>query len=193
MQVETVLSVVGFGALLLADAKGIRERSWTRRLLLLSTIMSLSGALLWTISQEATSVDFRSFKFWLGGVLTLIGGLFSFYTVFVEIPLWQKADGNSPPTLVTKGTYAACRHPGFWGTTAFVLGLSLAVPAPPMWNLAIVWVVLELIVVFIQDRWIFPSIFSEYTLYRQHVPFLLPTRESIREALQSFRDCKHTL
>ncbi len=189
MRVALILSVIGFGGILVVDVNALRERPRARALLFTLALTSLSVALVQALIRGKDLIVPSSWRFWVGGILTLAGGLLALYTVLVEIPLWQKRNAGQASALVTMGTYAACRHPGFWGTSLFVLGLSVLVPAPHMWVLAVTWFLLELIVVFVQDRWIFPTMFPEYKKYQQCVPFLLPTRHSLRKAWLSYREC----
>ncbi len=47
-------------------------------------------------------------------------------------------------------------------------------------GLAIYWLALELVVIYIQDRVIFPHRFPSYDSYQLATPFIIPTLSSLR-------------
>ena len=76
------------------------------------------------------------------------------------------------------GVYALCRHPGvLWFAGLYVclwaaFGLPLWEAASLSgWNVLLVW---------FEDRCVFPAVLEGYDAYQQTTPFLLPNRRSIR-------------
>ena len=177
-----LLSVVGFGGFLVVDIRFVRGRSWLRSLVLLVSSLALTSALWLTIAPHR-GLLFSSPLAPVGLLLVILGAWMTVYTVFIEIPLFQRA---AQTTLVQTGTYAICRHPAFWGILMFVTGMSLLVPVSSMWMLALLWVGLELALITVQDVWVFPTLFPEYRQYRKETPFVLPTRKSLREGWTSY-------
>ncbi len=180
------LSVVGFLGFLAVDVSVFRRRPLVRNCTLALASVALTTALYSALAQGARA-RLPAILRWAGGILTVAGGALTLYVIFLEIPLWQRRAGHAHSPLVRKGTYAACRHPGFWGTLIFLVGISLLVPGPSVWLLALTWLLLELALVALQDVWVFPERFPEYPAYRERTPFLLPTRESVRTAWRSYR------
>lgn len=180
------LSVIGFWGFLIVDLSAFRQRPSVRNSVLVLASLALMLALYTAIARGAR-VPLAPFYRGLGGFLTAVGALVTLYVVFLEIPMWQRYGSNPHPPLVQEGTYAACRHPGVWGMLMFLVGICLLVPGPSVWQLAVAWGILELVLVTFQDVWLFPRAFPEYPAYRARTPFLFPTKESIRAAWRSYK------
>ena len=89
---------------------------------------------------------------------------------------------NTEKHVYSGGAYALCRHPGilcFFGTYLF-LGLA-ALPMGMIVN-GMVFSFLNLLYAWFQDRVTFPKTFCDYSEYQKTVPFLIPTKASIRMA-----------
>lgn len=104
-------------------------------------------------------------------ILLLLIGLFLvllIYSVLIEIPRNSKDTSE----VYDRGTYSFSRHPGFlWYT---VLNMLMAVL---FWNwgillLCILFTVFNFALILIEDRILFPIMFSTYTEYRRNTPFL---------------------
>lgn len=118
----------------------------------------------------------------LAGVAATAGLI---WTVLLEIPLARlrkhaaspKATGDGmAPAVYRQGSYGRCRHPGFWWFLAATILLALAAGR---WTALAVMIFansMNLLLIFIQDRYTFPQQFSDYETYRKEVPFLLPQR-----------------
>jgi protein-S-isoprenylcysteine O-methyltransferase Ste14 len=83
--------------------------------------------------------------------------------------------------------YALCRHPGVICLFAMYLFLGLAALPTPLLGCGMVFSLLNVLYALFQDRVTFPKTFCDYEAYRKTVPFLLPTRASIRRAVQTGR------
>ena len=83
--------------------------------------------------------------------------------------------------LVTTGTYALVRHPGVLWYLFFHLLLGAAWGSVPFLIAAPLWAGLNTAVAAVQDRITFPRQFgAPYEDYRRAVPFLVPSRASLR-------------
>lgn len=109
-------------------------------------------------------------------VLLALGGIMLIWTVFLEIPLGLKKHGIPPGKTYRYGSYAHCRHPGFWWLACFTLGMALQKPGPLMWGIFFLTNVCNLLLISIQDRYTFPMQFADYREYARDVPFLIPAR-----------------
>ena len=80
----------------------------------------------------------------------------------------------APAVTVDSGTYGLCRHPGFWWLSFLVIFLNL-LRGVRLYSIAmILMIALDLVLVFVQDRYIFPRVLPGYEEYRKRVPFLIP-------------------
>ena len=108
------------------------------------------------------------------------------YCLFFALPFEETyAEQNTEKHVYSGGAYALCRHPGilcFFGTYLF-LGLA-ALPARLLIN-GMVFSFLNLLYAWFQDRITFPKTFCDYSEYQNTVPFLIPTKASIRMAGQT--------
>lgn len=106
------------------------------------------------------------------------------YTLFVVLPfrntyLSSPAKGEKGK-VCSCGVYALSRHPGVLWFTGIYLFLSLAIPTPLVIQASMTFCVCNILYVIFQDLWTFPRTFRDYSRYKETVPFLLPTAESIR-------------
>lgn len=123
-----------------------------------------------------------------GVCLAVVSFLLLVYSLFLEIPFhstYAKRGGGS--TLITTGTYALTRHPGVIWLGLFYSGLSIVFPSPVMFAAAVVWLILDVVLVSIEDAILFPRMFTGYDDYKKRTPFLFPTRRSIVECLRTLR------
>jgi len=121
---------------------------------------------------------------WVTGSLALAFLILLIYGLFGAIPFKKTYIDYKRNTVVYEGMYALCRHPGVMWFFFFYLLLALTLGSNLMLMAALVWTCMNLIYVYIQDRWIFPMILENYQAYKKEVPFLIPN-------LASFRSCIH--
>ena len=100
-------------------------------------------------------------------------------TLFFALPAEASyAHPGEDRPVCASGVYALCRHPGvlwfagaylcLWGGCGF-----------PLWA-AVLYTVLDVLLVVFEDGWVFPARLSGYDDYRRTTPFLLPNRSSLR-------------
>lgn len=171
-------SVLGFGAFLLLDHPLLLK--WT----MLRHVTSLLGSVALTIAlwQVAGSGDLFGWPTWttaVGWIVTVIGMCLLVYSVFIEIPLTLARRAGAGPRLVQTGTYALCRHPGVLWLAILLLGMLLIVQRTGFILLMLLWLVLDIVLVAVQDRIVFPRRFPEYEQYQRSTPFLIPTPTSV--------------
>jgi len=120
-----------------------------------------------------------------------LGGMFFLllvYSLFIEIPFVSAyVREGSPSALVSRGTYALCRHPGVLWLAGLLVALFLATGSRLLLIAIPLWVGLDALWVALQEKLYFVRMFgAEYESYRRAVPMLVPTPRSIRE-------CVHTV
>ena len=115
-------------------------------------------------------------------LLSAIFALFlMIYTIFFAVSFKKTyIETNKGNTVVNTGMYALCRHPGVFWFFLFYLFLGLAFSNKLLLIAGFVWTSIDVIYVYIQDRWIFPIILEDYHAYQKQVPFLLPNKTSLR-------------
>lgn len=119
--------------------------------------------------------------------LSLIGVGLSAYSLVIELPARSVylAPGASSQ-LITTGTYALTRHPGVLWFALFLVGLVIANRSWALLIAAPVWLGLDVLYVWLQDRFFFPKQFGDYGRYREQTPMLIPNRSSVRRCWQTF-------
>ncbi|HUW15404.1 MAG TPA: methyltransferase [Anaerolineae bacterium] len=115
-----------------------------------------------------------------GWLLSAVFGFLLLYSLFLEIPFQRTyaADGAGDE-LVKTGTYALVRHPGVLWLTGLLLALVLASRSRLLLLAVPVWVLLDVLYVWVQERFFFHRQFAGYVQYQQETPMLIPTRASV--------------
>jgi len=122
----------------------------------------------------------------LGICLALVSFLLLIYSLFIEIPFHSTYVEKGVGTrLITTGTYALTRHPGVLWLGLFYISLALIFPSTTMFIAIIVWLIMDVILVILQDSIFFPRMFPGYDNYKKRTPFLIPTRQSISACLKT--------
>jgi protein-S-isoprenylcysteine O-methyltransferase Ste14 len=108
------------------------------------------------------------------------------YSLFIEIPFKQTYTMSGVgDRLVKTGTYALTRHPGVLWLGLFLLALLAVSRSRLLLIAAPLWFALDLLLVWVQDRFYFPRMFPGYSQYRRETPMLIPTRSSIVRCIKT--------
>lgn len=111
----------------------------------------------------------------LAGSLLLFLGLVFYAAILSVVPdAGEYMEDRKAFPVCRKGLYGWMRHPGVWSFLLCGIGygmifLDAAIPA--MW-----FSFLNLIYVWVQDRYFFPVYLEGYEQYRREVPFLFPRK-----------------
>lgn len=122
------------------------------------------------------------------GILALGALTCQLYAIFFALPFKKTyVDGEGKAPLVDTGFFSLCRHPGvpFFIFLFFFLWLTTGIQMV-FWA-GIIWTIMDIIHVYVQDRWLFPRYLSGYEQYRHQVPFLIPDITSIKRCTESLR------
>lgn len=138
----------------------------------------------------AVSVKFFSFTaFWAAVFVLLALGFLALlvYTLFFAIPLRPTYLDNSAQRRFAcdTGVYALCRHPGVLWLLLCLLFAGLAAGSPAAIGFSLYISALNVLYVALQDRYIFPKLFSNYSAYQQTTPFLIPSVRSTRRCFET--------
>lgn len=125
----------------------------------------------------------------LWGLMSVLFFLLLIYTLFFALPLKETYVENSAslPPVCEEGVYGLCRHPGFLWYCMFYIFLALTFPQYELLIGSIVLCICNFLYICAEDRFFFPCMFSNYDGYRERVPFLVPTKNSMLKCCQYFK------
>src|SRR3990172_4495638 len=140
------------------------------------------------IGLQPEKLPFSPGYVWFGGALLAISVSLLVYSLFLNLPFREtyiaKGVGGR---LVTTGLYALVRHPGVHWFVLFMVSSILVSRSSLMLTAALIFIGLDIVLVFVQDRFIFDRMFAGYDLYRRGTPGLVPNRHSVNAFLNSLR------
>ena len=141
--------------------------------------VSLFGFALLMVCLKAERFPLPQWLSWAGWPLLIISACLLVYSIFLEIPFKQTYALNGVgDKLIKTGTYALTRHPGVLWFGLFLLALVMISRSKLLLIAAPLWFLLDVLWVWIQDRFYFSQMFSDYEQYKRETPMLIPTRES---------------
>ncbi|HYF83394.1 MAG TPA: hypothetical protein VEB00_10250 [Clostridia bacterium] len=180
-----ILGAVGFLFILLFDIYTLKTDGLKRKALGLSGVVLIAySAIMATIVSEKIAIPaairIAAWILWAAAAFLLV------YSLFLELP-FKKTYGEAKYSseLVDTGTYALCRHPGvLWFGLMFsfyflATGAVLIIPA------GIIWTAIDIIHVYIEDKFFFPRMFASYKGYTESTPMLIPNKKSIRRCIST--------
>ena len=153
---------------------------------------SLGFLLLFFSTATVIGSELISFSAWgirqiVFSALALLFLLLLLYTLFFALPFEETYISQTGSKTYDRGMYALCRHPGVLWFTGCYVSLWLAFGGMLLFQMAVLYCSLNFLYVILQDNITFPRVFSDYRLYKQRVPFLIPTVESIRTCIRTWR------
>lgn len=121
------------------------------------------------------------------GFLAAVALVLMVYSLFFALPFKETyVNPKEKNSVIDTGMYALCRHPGVIWFFFFYLFLWLASGANLMLWAGLIWTFMDVLHVYIQDRWLFSRGLKGYEHYRKTTPFLIPTLPSIKRSLADF-------
>ena len=153
-----------------------------------------SGLLIYSLAmicRYPVKIELPAWSIWLGwGVLAVSASLL-IHSLFVSLPFRKTyVDPGVGDRLVKTGLYALVRHPGILWFPLFVLSLIPISRSSLLLIAAPTFIALDIVLVVIQDKFIFGRMFHGYERYRQETPMLLPNKKSFGAFLRSLRQVK---
>ncbi len=150
--------------------------------------VALSGSSLVVMCVDGEKLALPSSLPWLGLVLAVVFGLLWFYSTFIEIPFaatyLRPGHGDR---LITTGTYALARHPTVLWFALFLVGLVLATRSRLLLLAAPIWLAVDVLYVWMEEKLFLEKVFTDYQDYQQRTPMLSPTPRSLRRFLRTVR------
>ncbi len=125
---------------------------------------------------------------WLGWALLSISFFLLIYSLFINLPFRKTyvATGVGDK-LITTRLYALVRHPGVAWLILVMLSLILVSRSSLMLIASPIWILLDILLVAIQDKFFFGRMFEGYDTYRREAPMLVPNRRSISAFINSLK------
>lgn len=185
-----VLGIIGFIIIHLSDYISLK------RIPLLKPVVWLlgSGVLVYAVFKVCLAIDKFSLPVWLMALGWGLFILFLFalvYSLFINLPFHKTyiASGFSDK-LVKTGLYALIRHPGVPSFVMLIVSLLLVSGSKQLLIAGPIYILLDVVLVMIQDKFFFPKMFAGYDIYQQETPMLVPNRRSINVFIKSLRQIK---
>lgn len=180
------IGCIAFGFLYIFDFNKIKFRYKHLNVCFLIGVLLLCFSTLGVLSNFA-AVPVRlplNLFFWLLAFFSLT---LLFYSLFFALPFKKTYVSKKKDNIVIDtGMYALCRHPGVIWFFFFYLFLWLASGIEIMMWAWLIWTFMDIVHVYVQDRWIFPKGLTGYGQYKDQTPFLIPSVTSIKQSLKTF-------
>ena len=173
------IGITGFILLLLFDVCSLCDKSIIKYFFGISGFSLIAGSSVFLIQMES----YASFSLSIIALAFAIVSLFLLiYSVFIEVGKKTYEYDNSN-TLITTGTYALSRHPGvLWFLFLYLFG-AVYFQNHLVLYAGLIWTVMNIIYVIIQERFIFTKLFEGYSSYIQTTPMILPSNSSLGKCI----------
>ena len=128
---------------------------------------------------------------WLGWLLLTLSLLLLVYSLFLNLPFRKTyiATGVGDK-LITTGLYALVRHPGVHCFILLLLSLILVSKSSLLLIIAPIFILLDVLLTVVQDKFFFGRMFDGYDSYRQETPMLVPNRRSLNAFITSLKQTR---
>lgn len=169
---------VGFGVLYLFDFNKVKKiHAWINGLFPLGVALLLFSTLniFFIDTTNFTLPNYLKIGFI---ILSIISALTMFYALFGALPFKDTYVSGQGKEVIDTGFYALCRHPGVWAFFFTYFFLFLVSGKWMMLYATVIWTLMDILHVWVQDRYFFPKTLSGYTEYQNRTPFLLFNKES---------------
>jgi len=150
-----------------------------------------SGLLVYSLIMLCLRSDkllLPSWSTWLGWALLSTSLLLLIYSLFINLPFRKTyvATGVGDK-LITTGLYALVRHPWIHCFIVLMLSLVLVSGSKLLLIASPIWILLDILLVVIQDKFFLGRMFEEYESYRRETPMLIPNKKSISAFMDSLK------
>lgn len=150
-----------------------------------------SGLLAYALAIASLQSDKLPLPAWLtplGWALLSISFLMLIYSLFINLPFRKTYIVTGVgDRLITTGLYALVRHPGVHWFILLLLSLILVSRSSLLLIAAPIFIMLDIALVIVQDRFFFVRMFDGYDSYQQETPMLVPNRQSINAFINSLK------
>ncbi len=150
-----------------------------------------SGLLLYglvMVCLQANKLPLPIWSTWLGWTLLTLSLFPLIYSLFINLPFSKTyiATGVGDK-LIRSGLYALVRHPGVHWFILILLSLILVSRSSLLLIAVPIFILLDIVLVIVQDKFVFVRMFDGYDSYQQETPMLVPNRQSINAFINSLK------
>ena len=143
------------------------------------------------ICRYPVKIMLPAWSTWLGWGMLAVSATLLIHSLFISLPFRKTyVDTGVGDKLVKTGLYALVRHPGILWFPLFMLSLIPISRSSLLLIAAPIFVGLDIVLVVIQDKFVFGRMFEGYKNYQRETPMLLPNKKSFSAFLRSFRQVK---
>jgi protein-S-isoprenylcysteine O-methyltransferase Ste14 len=183
--IDPLLGALALGIFFGFDAASLARRAFLKRGILIATSLLFFFALTRILLYPA-KLPLPTWCAPLGWLCGVLGGALLLYSLALELPFQRTyLAPDAPSQLITTGTYALTRHPGVLWLGLLLIGLLLASRARPLLIAVPLWLAIDVLYVWLQDRFFFPRQFPDYGRYQRQTPMLWPNRRSLRRCWET--------
>ncbi len=150
-----------------------------------------NGLLIYSVVMMSLSPNKLSLPIWatwLGWGLLPLAIFLIIYSLFVNLPFRKTfiATGVANRLVVT-GLYALVRCPWIHSFAFILLSLILISGSRLLLIASPIFILLNILLAVIQDKFFFDRMFAGYDRYRKETPMLLPTKKSISACIRTIK------
>ncbi len=128
---------------------------------------------------------------WLGWGLLFISLSLLVYSLFINLPFRKTyITTGVGDKLITTRLYALVRHPEIHWFILLMLSLILVSRSSLLLIASPIWILLDILLVFIQDKFPLTKIFDGYESCQKETPILLPHQRSISAFVNSVKQSR---
>ena len=125
---------------------------------------------------------------WLGWGLLSVSLPLLIHSLFIHLPFRKTyITTGVGDKLITTGVYALVRHPGVLWLTLIMLSLVLVSRSSLLLIASPTFILLNILLVVLEDRFFFDRMFDKYDSYKRETPMLIPNRRSANTFIRSLR------
>ncbi|MBI2980412.1 MAG: hypothetical protein HYY41_06285 [Chloroflexi bacterium] len=160
---------------------GVKPLTWV----LGSALLVYALVMAWVQSDK---LPLAPWPVWIGWASLSISLLMLIYALFINLPLRKTylARGIGDK-LITSGLYALVRHPGVHWFILVMFSLVLVSRSSLLLIATPIFILMDIVLVILQDKFILGRMFHDYDKYRQETPMLVPNRQSLNAFLDSLK------
>jgi protein-S-isoprenylcysteine O-methyltransferase Ste14 len=182
-----VLGILGFALIHLFDIVSLKRLPLAKPATWFVGCVALIYAIV-AVCVDSPKLPLPVWSVVLGWVLLLPGLGLQVHALFVSLPFGKTYLARGVGSqLVTTGLYGLVRHPGVYGFSLAMLSLVLISRSRLMLLAGLIWVLVDIILVVLQDKVFFGRMFPGYAAYCRQTPMLIPNWQTLSSVAVNFK------
>lgn len=184
---HVLLGILAFLIAFLFDLAAIKHVPYLKQIIGL-VVALLFGYSLVMVALHPGKLQMPALLSYAGWLFLIISAFLLVYSLFLEIPFQETYTATGVGNeLVKTGTYALVRHPGVLWFALFLAALVLISRSRLLLFATPLWIFMDVLYVWVQERFFFGRMFPGYEQYRKETPMLIPTPTSVVQCWRSVR------